>query len=142
MPDGSLQRPQLLADRELDAENGRGMSLVTAMSTDWCVAATPMGGKSTWAAFDTQSATPPSEGLVGAPDGTCPADRDSAGQVGPGSTNRRIRQVERPQRPDLGGATAGACSWARMACGSARRCIFTSGLRYGAPMGWEGPGDN
>ena len=62
--DGSL-RPQLLADRELDAENGRGMSLVTAMSTDWGVAATPMDGKSTWAAFDTQSATPPSEGMGG-----------------------------------------------------------------------------
>lgn len=51
--DGSLTRPQLLADRLLDADGGRGMVLVSAMSSDWGVAATPTGGKSTWAAFDT-----------------------------------------------------------------------------------------
>jgi hypothetical protein len=57
--DGSLKRPRLLTDQQPDAEAGRGMVLVNAMSSDWGMAATPEGGKSTWAAFDTQSATPP-----------------------------------------------------------------------------------
>ena len=77
--DGSLQRPQLLADRELDAENGRGMVLVNAMSSEWGMAATPgavnpSGQPSTW-----RKRAPTSEGMGGSPDGTYPAERDSAG---------------------------------------------------------------
>jgi hypothetical protein len=57
--DGSLKRPQLLTDQLLDGETGRGMVLVSALSSDWGMAATSTGGKSTWAIFDTQSAGPP-----------------------------------------------------------------------------------
>ena len=58
--DGSIKCPRLVAERPLDAESGRGMVLVNAISSDWGVSRSPLGGKSTWAAFDTHSVAPPS----------------------------------------------------------------------------------
>ena len=100
--DGSLKRPRLLTNQPLDSEVGRGMVLVNALSSDWGMAATPKGGKSTWAAFDTQSAAPhPQRGWVGAPYRTCRADRDSAGQVETSTQPGQLAELTDRVRTDL-----------------------------------------
>ena len=51
-------------------------------------------------------------GWVGAPDGTCPADRDSAGQVAtPEAPPAGFVTWKGPSGRTWEGATAGACSW-------------------------------